>query len=61
MSQTSTQSRMTGTRILYRDGVPVATLVAGEASFLQKLEPAAEWAAKKLLLRDTTIQKEIVS
>ena len=52
---------LTGTRILYRDGVPVATLVAGEASFLEKMEPAAEWAAKKLLLRDTTIQKESVS
>jgi ATP-dependent Lhr-like helicase len=45
---------LTGTRILYRDGVPVATLVAGEARFLETMEPAAEWAAKKLLLRDTT-------
>jgi len=44
---------LTGTRILYRDGVPVATLVARETRFLEKMEPAAQWVAKKLLLRDT--------
>ena len=42
---------LTGARILFRDGVPVATLVAKEVSFHDTLEPGEEWALKKLLLR----------
>ena len=40
-----------GTRILFRDCVPIATLVASEVSFLEEMQPAVEWAAKKALLR----------
>jgi ATP-dependent Lhr-like helicase len=47
---------LTGSRILYRDGVPLATLVAGEAQFLQEIAEAEQWAAKKLLLRDAHYQ-----
>jgi ATP-dependent Lhr-like helicase len=47
---------LTGTRILFRDGLPLATLVAGETRFLVAMEPAAEWAAKKYLLRDQRLR-----
>ncbi|MET0481962.1 MAG: DEAD/DEAH box helicase [Aestuariivirgaceae bacterium] len=42
---------LTGNRLLYRDGVPVAIFAAGEASFLQEFDAAEEWAARKALLR----------
>ena len=42
---------LTGNRVLYRDGVPTALLVAGEARFLEQLAPEAEWAARNALLR----------
>ena len=43
---------LTGSRILFRDGVPIATQIAREVNFLEKLGPGEEWAMKKLLLRD---------
>jgi ATP-dependent helicase Lhr and Lhr-like helicase len=42
---------LTGNRVLYRDGIPVATLAAGETLFHEKLEAAAEWQARKMLAR----------
>jgi ATP-dependent Lhr-like helicase len=42
---------LTGNRVLYRDGVPIALLAAGEVQFLETLDPASEWAAHKALLR----------
>ena len=42
---------LTGNRVLYRDGVPIALLVAGEARFLEQLAAEAEWAARNALLR----------
>jgi ATP-dependent Lhr-like helicase len=42
---------LTGNRVLYRDGIPIAVLAGGEAQFLEQLEPAEEWAARKALLR----------
>ena len=42
---------LTGNRVLYRDGVPIALLIAGEVQFLETLDPASEWAAHKALLR----------
>jgi ATP-dependent Lhr-like helicase len=42
---------LTGNRLLYRDGLPVAVLAAGEVRFLQDLDPATEWEANKALLR----------
>ncbi len=38
-------------RILYRDGVPIAILEAGQVRFLLELEKAAEWKAKTALIR----------
>jgi ATP-dependent Lhr-like helicase len=45
---------LTGNRVLYRDGVPVAALSGGEVSFYEKLEGATEWEARNLLLRRPT-------
>jgi ATP-dependent helicase Lhr and Lhr-like helicase len=42
---------LTGNRVLYRDGLPVATLAAGEVQFLETLDAATEWEARNALLR----------
>jgi ATP-dependent Lhr-like helicase len=41
---------LTGNRLLYRDGLPIAMLAGGEVQFLQELDPADQWAAHKALL-----------
>jgi len=38
-------------RVLFRDGVAVAALVAGEAQYFVKLAPEEAWEAKNILLR----------
>jgi ATP-dependent helicase Lhr and Lhr-like helicase len=45
---------LTGNRVLYRDGVPIALLTAGAVQFLETLDAASEWAAHKALLRGAT-------
>jgi ATP-dependent Lhr-like helicase len=42
---------LTGNRLLFRDGVPVAVLSGGEVQFLAELDAAAQWDARKRLLR----------
>jgi ATP-dependent helicase Lhr and Lhr-like helicase len=42
---------LTGNRVLYRDGLPVALLAGGEVQFLETLDPASQWEARKALLR----------
>ncbi len=42
---------LTGNRVLYRDGVPIALLAAGETRFLEVLPPEAQWNARNALLR----------
>jgi ATP-dependent Lhr-like helicase len=42
---------LTGNRILYRDGIPVALFAGGEVQFLEELDGATQWQAKKALLR----------
>jgi ATP-dependent Lhr-like helicase len=42
---------LTGNRLLYRDGVPVALLAGGEVQFLTPLDAGTEWQARKALLR----------
>ena len=42
---------LTGNRLLYRDGVPIALLAGGEVQFLETLDPGTEWEARKALLR----------
>ena len=40
-----------GNRVLYRDGVPIAFLAAGEIRSFETLGPSDEWEARKLLRR----------
>jgi ATP-dependent Lhr-like helicase len=42
---------LTPNRVLYRDGLPVALYAGGEVQFLEELDPATQWQAKKALLR----------
>jgi ATP-dependent Lhr-like helicase len=42
---------LSGNRVLYRDGVPVALFAAGEVQYLESLDPPGEWQAQKALLR----------
>jgi len=42
---------LTGNRVLYRDGVPIVLLVAGEARYLEALDPEAQWSARAALVR----------
>src|SRR6202030_755705 len=39
---------LTGNRVLYRDGIPVALFAAGEVQFLESLDPRTEWEARQL-------------
>jgi ATP-dependent Lhr-like helicase len=42
---------LAGNRALYRAGIPVAVLTAGEVKFLETLGAAEEWEGRKALLR----------
>jgi ATP-dependent helicase Lhr and Lhr-like helicase len=42
---------LTGNRLLYRAGLPVALLSGGEVQFLEDLDAATQWEARKALLR----------
>jgi ATP-dependent Lhr-like helicase len=42
---------LTGNRVLYRDGVPIALAAGGEVRFLEPLAPEVEWNARNALLR----------
>ena len=47
-------SSVTANRLLYCDGLPIASLAGGEVQFLTTLEPAAQWQARKTLLRSAS-------
>jgi ATP-dependent helicase Lhr and Lhr-like helicase len=42
---------LTGNRILYRGGLPIAFFTGGEMQFFETLDPATRWQASKTLLR----------
>ncbi len=42
---------LSGNRVLFRDGAPIAVHVGGETRFLDSLEPALQWEARNALLR----------
>jgi ATP-dependent Lhr-like helicase len=42
---------LTGNRLLYRNGLPVALLAGGQVQFLENLDPSTAWEARKALLR----------
>jgi ATP-dependent Lhr-like helicase len=41
---------LTGSRLLYRDGLPIAMLASGEVQFFETLDAGSEWALRKALL-----------
>jgi hypothetical protein len=47
----SEAAALAGNRLLYRDGIPTAVLIAGDIQFLEGLDEAKEWTAQKELLR----------
>jgi ATP-dependent helicase Lhr and Lhr-like helicase len=42
---------LAGNRLLYRDGIPTAVLAADDIQFLETLDDASAWTARKALLR----------
>ena len=50
---------LTGNRLLYRDGIPIAMLAGGETQFLEQLAPGEEWAARQALLRSPAMEVEL--
>jgi ATP-dependent Lhr-like helicase len=42
---------LSGNRVLYRDGIPLAVFAGGEVRFLEKIDPKEQWEAQNLLLR----------
>jgi ATP-dependent helicase Lhr and Lhr-like helicase len=45
---------LTSNRVLYRDGLPVAMLVAGQVRFLVEMDEARSWQARNALIRRQT-------
>jgi len=41
---------LSGNRLLYLDGAPIATFAAGEMTFLRPLDPAEQWEAQNAVL-----------
>ncbi|HEX9842214.1 MAG TPA: hypothetical protein VGC20_05665, partial [bacterium] len=41
---------LAGNRVLYRDGVPVAALEAGEARYLLDVPPSEQWLLRNALV-----------
>ncbi|MDN8612147.1 DEAD/DEAH box helicase [Variovorax ginsengisoli] len=55
-------ARVAGSRVLYRDGVPIASLVAGQVELLQVLTPSlAQAAHRALMLEAPSRVAELVS
>ena len=46
---------LTGNRLLYRDGIPVALCAGGVVDFLVMLDAGTQWQARKALLRSPSI------
>jgi ATP-dependent helicase Lhr and Lhr-like helicase len=42
---------LTDNRLIYRDGLPIATLCGGKVQFLTALDPKLEWEVEKRLVR----------
>ena len=46
-------SALTANRIVYRDGIPVATVTGGEVQFLAEIEGPDRWEAEKRLVKSS--------
>jgi ATP-dependent helicase Lhr and Lhr-like helicase len=54
-------SALTANRILYQDGIPIGVRVAGEIRWLQDLDPAIKYEAKKSLTVNTQVTRRMKS
>lgn len=45
---------LTGNRLLFRDGLPIACLVGGDVQFLTNFDGVTQWEARKKLLRSAS-------
>ena len=45
---------LTGNRVLFHDGLPIAFLAGGDVQYLTQLDTAAQWDARKRLLRSAS-------
>ena len=45
---------LTGNRVLFHDGLPIAFLAGGEVQYLSQLDTATQWDARKRLLRSAS-------
>jgi ATP-dependent Lhr-like helicase len=52
---------LTGNRVLYRDGLPIAASSGGEVVYYEELDSAAQWEARRRLLRRPLPRKAAVS
>jgi ATP-dependent Lhr-like helicase len=52
---------LTGNRLLYRDGLPIAFLAGREVEFLEELDTGSRWELRKLLLRDPRRRTPVLS
>jgi ATP-dependent Lhr-like helicase len=53
-------SALTGNRILYRDGVPIAALIAGEVNWLCDCDPQLQTEVKAALITRTHLRSPLV-
>ena len=55
---------LTSNRVLYRDGLPVATLISGEVRFLVEMDEARRWQSQNALIRrpgTTAVEPDVSS
>ncbi len=52
---------LTANRVLYRDGLPVATLISGDIQFLVEMDAAGAWQAQNALVRRQVTAGSLVS
>jgi ATP-dependent Lhr-like helicase len=55
---------LTSNRVLYRDGLPVATLISGEVRFLVEMDEARRWQSQNALIRRpvaTVVESDVSS
>jgi ATP-dependent Lhr-like helicase len=50
---------LTGNRVLFRDGMPIAFFAGGDVQFLETLDTGSEWEARKALRRSAALGPEV--
>ena len=52
---------LASSRVLYRDGLPIAALISGEVQSLVSMTPGEQWHARTRLLRTGSLESEAQS